>query len=131
VDGNKLILSYHSADLEEGYPGDLVVHTIFELTDSNEFLVEFKATTTKPTYVNLTNHSYFNLAGHNAGAAELYKHVVCINADQITDVDEDSIPTGILQTLTITDQKHVAFQESYCLLLIQFLIYEFPKFWEI
>jgi aldose 1-epimerase len=96
VDGNKLILSYHSADLEEGYPGDLVVHTIFELTDSNEFLVEFKATTTKPTYVNLTNHSYFNLAGHNAGAAELYKHVVCINADQITDVDEDSIPTGKL-----------------------------------
>ncbi|RZB40099.1 aldose 1-epimerase-like [Asbolus verrucosus] len=94
VDGKKLILSYHSADLEEGYPGDLVVHTIFELTNTNQFLVEFKATTTKPTVVNLTNHSYFNLAGHNKGPAELYKHVVSINADRITDVDGKLLPVA-------------------------------------
>ena len=94
VDGNKVVMSYHSPDMEEGYPGDLVVHTIFELTDTSEFRVEFKATTTKPTYVNLTNHSYFNLAGHNTGASELYKHVVSINADRITAVDKDCIPTG-------------------------------------
>ncbi|KYB29855.1 galactose mutarotase isoform X1 [Tribolium castaneum] len=96
VSGNKVIMSYHSADGEEGYPGDVVVHATFELTENNEFLVEYKATTTKPTFVNLTNHSYFNLAGHDAGASELYKHVVCINADQITEVDNDSIPTGKL-----------------------------------
>lgn len=87
-------MSYHSADNEEGYPGDLVVHAIFELKDSNEFIIEYKATTTKPTYVNMTNHSYFNLAGHETGASELYKHIVSINADQITEVDKDSIPTG-------------------------------------
>ncbi|XP_063924261.1 galactose mutarotase-like isoform X2 [Zophobas morio] len=97
VDGNKVVMSYHSPDMEEGYPGDLVVHTTFELTDTSEFRVEFKATTTKPTYVNLTNHSYFNLAGHNTGASELYKHVVSINADRITAVDKDCIPTGSLQ----------------------------------
>lgn len=54
----------------------------------------FKATTTKPTFVNLTNHSYFNLAGEDKGADELNKHIVSINADQITEVDKDSIPTG-------------------------------------
>lgn len=61
----------------------------------------FKATTTKPTYVNLTNHSYFNLAGESKGADELYKHVVSINADQITEVDKDSIPTGICMWMSI------------------------------
>ncbi|EFA01124.1 galactose mutarotase [Tribolium castaneum] len=96
VSGNRVVMSYHSADLEEGYPGDVVVNATFELTENNEFLVEYKATTTKPTYVNLTNHSYFNLAGHEAGASELYKHVICINADRITDVDTDCIPTGKL-----------------------------------
>lgn len=97
IAGNKLVLSYHAADLEEGYPGDLVVHTIYELTDNNELLVDFKATTTKPTIVNMTNHSYFNLAGHGKGAEELYKHVITINADQTTDVASDGIPNGIFQ----------------------------------
>ncbi|KAJ8933346.1 hypothetical protein NQ314_014059 [Rhamnusium bicolor] len=94
VNGNQVILSYHSSDLEEGYPGDVLVNVTFELTESNEFLIDYKATTTKPTYVNLTNHSYFNLAGHNKGAAEIYKHIVSINADRITEVDSDSTPTG-------------------------------------
>lgn len=94
VDGTKLILSYHSADGEEGFPGHLVVNVSFELTKANEFKIIFFAATTKPTFVNLTNHSYFNLAGDNAGANELYKHVVSINADKTTDVDKDSIPTG-------------------------------------
>lgn len=96
VSGNKVILSYHSADKEEGFPGDVIANVTFELTEDNEFNIDYKATTTKPTYVNLTNHSYFNLAGHDKGADELYKHVVSINADQITENDRDSIPTGKL-----------------------------------
>ncbi|CAH1119122.1 unnamed protein product [Phaedon cochleariae] len=94
VKDTKVVLSYLSVDLEEGYPGDVLVNVSFELSNSNEFLVDFKATTTKPTFVNLTNHSYFNLAGHNKGAEELYKHVIAINADHTTDVDENSIPSG-------------------------------------
>lgn len=89
-----LVLSYHSSDNEEGFPGDLVVNITFQLTNSNEFKMVFTATTTKPTFVNLTNHSYFNLGGENKGADELYKHIISINADRITEVDKDSIPTG-------------------------------------
>lgn len=95
VSGNKLVLSYHAGDLEEGYSSDIVVHTIYELTDNNELLIDFKATTTTPTLVNMTNHSNFNLAGHEKGAKELYKHVITINADQTTDVATDGIPNGI------------------------------------
>lgn len=91
-----MVLSYKSSDGEEGFPGDIIANVTFELTTDNKFLVDYKATTTKPTYVNLTNHSYFNLAGHNKGAQELYKHVVSINADRITEVDKDAIPTGNL-----------------------------------
>ncbi|XP_023014433.2 galactose mutarotase [Leptinotarsa decemlineata] len=96
VNGTKVVLSYLSRDNEEGYPGDVLVNVSFELTNMNEFLVDFTATSTKPTFVNLTNHSYFNLAGHNKGAGELYKHVVSINADYTTDVDDNSIPSGKL-----------------------------------
>lgn len=96
TNNKQVIMSYLSQDGEEGYPGHLLTQVTFELLDNGEFSVQFTATTTKPTFVNLTNHSYFNLAGHNAGANELYKHVVCINADRTTDVDADSIPTGVL-----------------------------------
>ncbi|XP_060529242.1 galactose mutarotase-like isoform X1 [Cylas formicarius] len=96
VSGNKVILSYLSKDQEEGFPGDVIVNTTYELTDDNRLLVDYQATTSKPTYVNLTNHSYINLAGHNTGSEELYKHVVSVNADYITEVDAESIPTGNL-----------------------------------
>lgn len=94
VQGNRVILSYLSPDLEEGYPGDMLVNVIFELTDDNELVIDYKATTTKPCPVNLTNHSYFNLGGSDSGSKELYNHIVTINADKITDVDNESIPTG-------------------------------------
>nr|XP_049697303.1 galactose mutarotase isoform X1 [Helicoverpa armigera] len=92
--GHKVIFSYLSKDLEEGYPGDLITNVIYEVTDDNRLHLDFKATTTKKTVVNLTNHSYFNLAGHDAGAEELYCHWVVINADKITKTDDNSIPTG-------------------------------------
>lgn len=94
--GTKVILSHFSPDQDEGYPGNLIVNVTYELTNDNEVLVDFKAYTTKPTFVNLTNHSYFNLAGHASGEQELYKHQVCINADHTTEVDENSIPSGKL-----------------------------------
>ncbi|XP_057667625.1 galactose mutarotase-like [Diorhabda carinulata] len=96
VNGTKVVLSYLSVDGEEGYPGDVLTNVSFELNNDNEFLIDFKATCSKPTFINLTNHSYFNLAGHDKGADELYKHVITINADNTTDVDKDSIPTGKL-----------------------------------
>lgn len=82
VDGNKVVFSYLSKDGEEGYPGDLVTSVIYEVTDDVTISIEFVATTTKKTVVNLTNHSYFNLAGHDAGPQEVYNHVISINADK-------------------------------------------------
>ncbi|XP_061717200.1 galactose mutarotase isoform X1 [Cydia pomonella] len=96
VDGNKVIFSYLSADGEEGYPGDLVTSVTYELTDDDRFHVDFQSMATKKTVVNLTNHSYFNLAGHDGGAQELMNHVVALFADKITETDENSIPTGRL-----------------------------------
>ncbi|KAK9870246.1 hypothetical protein WA026_006333 [Henosepilachna vigintioctopunctata] len=92
----KITLSYCSKDGEEGFPGDLVVNIVFYLTDNNEFVIEYRAFTTKPTYVNLTNHTYFNLAGHRTGAPELYKHKICINGEYITALDKQMVPTGKL-----------------------------------
>ncbi|XP_044750026.1 galactose mutarotase-like [Coccinella septempunctata] len=92
----KITMSYHSKDGEEGFPGDLNVNIVMYLTDGNEFVIEYRAFTTKPTYVNLTNHTYFNLAGHVAGADELYHHKVCINAEHVTHTDKQMIPTGKL-----------------------------------
>ncbi|KAM3966087.1 LOW QUALITY PROTEIN: galactose mutarotase [Aphomia sociella] len=94
VDGTKVIFSYLSKDSEEGYPGDLVTNITYQVLDDDSFHVTFQSTTTKKTVVNLTNHSYFNLAGHETGAQELYKHVITINADRITETDSDSIPSG-------------------------------------
>lgn len=93
VRGNKVVLSYHSTDLEEGHPGDVLANVTFELTEDNKILIDYSATTTKPTCVNMTNHSYFNLAGNGKGAAGLYDHVVSINSDRITE-NNAGIPTG-------------------------------------
>lgn len=88
------MLSHHSPDGDEGFPGNVLVNLTFELTNDNQFIVDYEAVTTKPTYINMTNHSYFNLAGDHAGAEELYKHVISINANRITEVDSNAIPTG-------------------------------------
>lgn len=87
-------MSYVSEDGEEGFPGAVLTTITYELTADDKFLIDYKCKSSKPTFVNLTNHSYFNLAGHDKGAEELYKHIVCINADRITDVDKDFIPNG-------------------------------------
>ncbi|MEM6395717.1 MAG: aldose epimerase family protein [Bacteroidota bacterium] len=83
-------LKYLSPDGEEGYPGALSVTARYSLTEDNALVMEYEATTDKPTIINLTNHAYFNLAGQG----DILDHKLKIKANEITPVDEHSIPTG-------------------------------------
>jgi len=91
-DGPALELRYLSKDGEEGYPGNLSVVAVYTLTPDNALKLEYTATTDKDTVVNLTQHSYFNLAGKG----DILGHIVMINADRYTPVDSTLIPTGEL-----------------------------------
>jgi len=91
-DGPQLVLSYLSPDGEEGFPGNLQVTATYTLTRDNALRLEYKATTDKDTVVNLTQHSYFNLAGKG----DILGHVVMIAADHYTPVDSTLIPAGEL-----------------------------------
>jgi aldose 1-epimerase len=90
--GDGLALRHSSPDGDQGYPGTLGVEVRYLLTRSNQLEVEYRATADKPTPVNLTQHSYFNLAG--AGAGDILGHQLTIDADAYTPVDCTLIPTG-------------------------------------
>ena len=85
-------MTYRSPDGEEGYPGNLSVSVTFTVTTSDELKIEYAATTDKPTPINLSNHSYFNLAGRTTES--ILGHQLMLAADHYTPVDETLIPTG-------------------------------------
>jgi aldose 1-epimerase len=84
-------LTYISKDMEEGFPGNLTSEVTYSLNNSNEIKISYSAQTDKPTVVNLTNHTYFNL---NGCKDNVLQHIALLNADHFTEVDNDAIPTG-------------------------------------
>lgn len=90
---------YTSPDGEEGYPGTVTIFVHYQLTGT-QLEISYEATTTADTIINLTNHSYFNLDGQGAGS--IYDHTLCIQAQYITAVDKDLIPTGELMAVSDT-----------------------------
>ena len=98
--GQALKLTYHSPDGEEGYPGNLKVTAIYTLTNDNELKLEMTATTNEPTPVNLVNHSYWNLAGHDRG--NILGQYLTLNADRYTPSNEKLIPTGEIESVKDT-----------------------------
>lgn len=99
-DDVSVILEYFSPDGEEGFPGNLQVKVVYSLNNNNELSVSYYAMTDKPTPVNMTNHSYWNLRGEGSG--DILDHQLVILADQITEVDGNIIPTGFLKPVAGT-----------------------------
>lgn len=97
--GNRpaLKFTYVSEDGEEGYPGKLKASVTFTLTDKSELIIQYAAATDKATVINLTNHSYFNLAGQDSG--DILSHHLTLYADKFTPVDATLIPTGELRNV--------------------------------
>jgi aldose 1-epimerase len=98
VAGRDLTLKYRSPDGEQGYPGNLDATVIYTLTDDNELVMRFHAVTDRATPINLTQHSYFNLAGDG----DILGHELTIDADAFVPIDAESIPTGALAAVTGT-----------------------------
>lgn len=97
---NHISLSILSEDGDGGFPGNLACNVVFTLTDENELIINYSATTDKDTVVNLTNHSYFNLNGEGSGT--ILNHQICINADEFVPIKENCIPKGIFEAVTKT-----------------------------
>jgi aldose 1-epimerase len=94
ADATSLTLAYRSPDGEQGFPGNLDVTVTYRLEDDDTLAIDYAAVTDRPTIVNLTNHSYFNLAGEGAGSA--LGHVVTVAADTLLETDAEQIPTGAI-----------------------------------
>jgi aldose 1-epimerase len=98
--GPAVELTYVSKDGEEGYPGTLTTHVTYTLTDANELRIDYALSSDADTVANVTNHSYFNLAGQGTG--DILKHEITIEADKFTPVDATLIPTGELRAVNGT-----------------------------
>lgn len=97
VNPESIVLHYLAADGEDGFPGNLDITMTYTLTENDEFRVDYKATTDATTVVNLSHHSFFNLKGEAGGT--ITDHILTINADHITPVDANLIPTGELMSV--------------------------------
>jgi len=104
--GECLQLSYTSPDGEENYPGNLDTKVTYTLTNDNALKIEYSAVSDKDTVVNLTNHSYFNLSGHDKG--DITEHLVMINADKFTAINEECLPTGEIREVKGTPMDFTA-----------------------
>lgn len=98
--GESLQLTYLSKDGEENYPGNLNVKVIYSLSEENELIIDYYAVSDEDTVVNLTNHAYFNLSGHNSG--DILNHQLMLNADKFTVINDECIPTGEIRSVTGT-----------------------------
>ena len=111
IQEDKLILSYHSADMEEGFPGELDFTVTYGWSEDNELSILYEAAASgSDTIINFTNHAYFNLNGHDSG--EVLDHTLMIEADRITEFDETQIPTGVISDIRgtvfdFTEQKPI------------------------
>ena len=106
--GEYLELTYLSKDKEENYPGNLNVTVNYRLNNKNELVIEYKAKSDKDTVVNLTNHSYFNLAGQESG--DILNHKLKIYGSYITTADEESIPRGEIRNIKNTPMDFTEFR---------------------
>ena len=97
---SKIEFVLHSPDGDQGYPGTLDMHVTYELTEDNELRLIYDAIPDQDTIINMTNHSYFNLDGHDSG--NVLKELVTLDADYFTRADAQSIPTGELVDVTGT-----------------------------
>lgn len=97
---NSIVFGYTSKAMEGGFPGTVSVEVKYHLTDANELTIEYVATTDKKTILNLTNHTYFNLTGNGNNSIE--NHVLNLNANHYTPVDDELIPTGEIATVNNT-----------------------------
>lgn len=100
INHNSIKLNYLSKHMEEGYPGNLNTYVKYTLTEDNELVVEYQAETDKPTVLNLTQHTYFNLSGESSG--DILDHNLLINADSFLPVNEKIIPTGEIKSVENT-----------------------------
>ncbi|NUQ65583.1 MAG: galactose mutarotase [Pirellulales bacterium] len=99
TDSAGVTLSLVSPDGQAGYPGTLRATVVYRVTERNELVIQYEATSDKPTHVNLTNHAYWNLAGAGSGEIEMRKHVLLLNADHYLPADEAKVPTGEIRAV--------------------------------
>ena len=97
---HELVCKLVSPDMDEGFPGELNVTMNYKLTDDNELVIQYDAKCDKPTVINLTNHSFFNL--HGAGNGTILDHQLLLNADFFTPIDSTLIPTGEIASVENT-----------------------------
>ena len=99
-DKNAVVFRYFSPDGEENYPGNLSVQVTYTLMDDNQLVIDYEAVSDADTIVNLTNHSYFNLAGHDSGP--IVNHYLKLNCDKYTVCNSELIPTGVIAEVADT-----------------------------